>query len=133
VCAPESSTRPLGNTKSPFSYSIPTKKEAQKLNGHLRVFFSAPVFVTRTWRSHIFFILFSFKLDEMNYQRHFGYCLSLFLFCIQKENRKIGKSFLFFWRRRRPVEIKSGAKTGKHFSPDSFRLSNVFFICYIQA
>jgi hypothetical protein len=24
------------------------------------------------------------------------------------------------------VEIKSGANTGKHFSPDSFRLSNVF-------
>jgi hypothetical protein len=31
----------------------------------------------------------------MNYPRHFGYCLSLFLFCIQKENRKIENLFFF--------------------------------------
>lgn len=57
VCAPESSTRPLGNTKSPFSYSIPTKKSS-KVKWTSTGFFSAPVFVTRTWRAHLFFLFF---------------------------------------------------------------------------
>jgi hypothetical protein len=59
VCAPESSTRPLGNTKSPFSYSIPTKKSS-KVKWTSTGFFSAPVFVTRTWRAHLFFYFFLF-------------------------------------------------------------------------
>ncbi len=122
-------------TQNPLFLILYPQKKSSKVKWTSTGFFSAPVFVTRTWRSHLlfYFILFSFQLDEMNYPRHFGYCLSLFLFCIQKKNRKIGKSFLFLRRRRRPVEIKSGANTGKHFSPDSFRLSNVFLFFYIQA
>lgn len=82
-------------TQNPLFLILYPQKKAQKLNGHLRGFLALPCLLHAPGAHIFFFILFSFQLDEMNYPRHFGYCLSLFLFCIQKENRKIENLFFF--------------------------------------